>query len=424
MTFDRHARFSLLAVLTTALLMAASAASPPKKTPSKAAPRQTPEAHLGKGYDALKQDRYDEAASEFRAALAIDPKLTLRARFPLAVALFELHQAEAARKEFESVRGEVGDHENILYYLGRLDLDDRNFDSAVKNLSRAAAKPPFPDTAYYLGFAYFKQGDLASAEQWLRQARVATPRDARVPYQLGQVLRKLGREEEAQKILSQSSEQRQKDSAESQLRVECAQKLDQGNREEARRICEQLYDPGSAEKLTALGTIYGQHGDPEAALKPLQRAAELSPQSPQMQFNLALAYYQLNRLEEAKAVLKDPVARWPDVFQLSALYGGVLAKLGEDTPAYQALRHAHELNAQDTATADMLFLSTVKLGYKSGEAGQLNEAMRYFQEAAKMRPQEPEPHRGMALVYEQTGHHSQAVAEQAEADRLEKGSQP
>jgi hypothetical protein len=32
--------------------------------------------------------------------------------------------------------------------------------------------------------------------------------------------------------------------------------LDQGLREEARTICDQLYDPDNAEKLTALGTIY------------------------------------------------------------------------------------------------------------------------------------------------------------------------
>jgi hypothetical protein len=42
---------------------------------------EAPEAHLGKGYDALKLDRYDVAVSEFRAALEIDPKLVLRARF-------------------------------------------------------------------------------------------------------------------------------------------------------------------------------------------------------------------------------------------------------------------------------------------------------------------------------------------------------
>ena len=52
-------------------------------------PAVSAEVHVGKGYDALKQENYDLAASEFRAALSLDSTLVLRARFPLAVALFE-----------------------------------------------------------------------------------------------------------------------------------------------------------------------------------------------------------------------------------------------------------------------------------------------------------------------------------------------
>ncbi len=300
------------------------------KAASQATTPDTPEAHLGKGYDALKQDRYDAAVTEFRAALAADPGVSLRARFPLAVALFELHKSEEARHELELVRREVGDHPNVFYYLGRLDLDDHLYPSAIQNLTKAAAQPPFPDTAYYLGYACFKQGNLAAAEKWLKEASRLTPRDARVPYQLGLVYRKQGREQEATKSLALSEELRQRDSEQSRLRMECRQKLDQGLREEARAVCEQLYDPDDADKLTELGTIYGQYGDPQAALKPLRRAAELAPQSPQMQYNLALTYYRLNQFEQARAALANSVKRWPDLFQLTSLYGAILAKLGQD----------------------------------------------------------------------------------------------
>ena len=180
---------------------AASQSSPP--------PVSTPEAHLGKGYDALKNDRYDAAVAEFRAALRLDPSLVLRARFPLAVAFCELHKPVDARREFEAVRRDAGDHPNVLYYLGRLDLDERNFTGAIRNLTKAAAEPPFPDTTYYLGFACFKQGDLAAAEKWLTQASRTNPHDARILYQLGLVYRKQGREEEAQNAIVQSNEQRQ-----------------------------------------------------------------------------------------------------------------------------------------------------------------------------------------------------------------------
>jgi tetratricopeptide (TPR) repeat protein len=384
----------------------------------------TPEAHLGKGYEALKQDRYEIAASEFRAALALDPKLVLRARFPLAVALFELHQSEEARHEFEAVRHEIGDHPNISYYLGRLDLDGRNFESAIANLSKAAVEPPFPDTTYYLGFAYFKQGDFPSAEKWLKQAAETNPGDSRVPYQLGQVYRKQGREEDARKAFALSEELHQRDDNEGRLKVECAQRLEQGPSDEARVVCEQLYDPNNPEKLTALGTIYGQHGDLEAALKCFRRAAELSPQSPQMQYNLALTYYQLNRFEEARAALNGAVTHWPDLFPLNALYGAVLVKLGQDIPAYEALRRANQLNPQDPATSDLLYRLTLGLGRNRQAAQQYSEALGYLEEAAKLRSQESEPHRRMAEIYAVTGRAAQAKAEQEQAERLGKSATP
>lgn len=376
------------------------------------------ESHLGKGYDALRQDSYAVAAKEFRAALRIDPKLTLRARFPLAVALFELHEPGSARAELESIRREVGDHPNVLYYLGRLDLEERKFPGAITNLSEAAKQPPFPDTAYHLGFAYFQNGNFAEAEKWLRTAAEATPQDARVLYQLAQVYRKQGREDEARQTLQKSEEVRQRGNNESQLRTECAQKLDHGPPEEAHALCDQMYSPNDVAKLTALGTIYGQHGDLEAALKPLQRAAELEPESPQSQYNVALTYFQMNRLEDARVPLAKAVERWPDLFQLSALYGAILAKLGEEEAAYAALLHAHRLNPEDKSTEDALFLTTLGLGRKKAFAKQYAAALHYFQQAANLKPQEPSPHEGMAQIYSLTRRTTLAAAEEHHAQQL------
>lgn len=364
---------------------------------------ETAEAHLGKGYDALRQDRYDVAVAEFQAALRIDPKLVMRARFPLGVAFFELKQSADARREFEAVRREAGDHPNIAYYLGRLDLLDQNFAGAVQNLTQAAVKPPFPDTAYYLGLACLKNGDLAAAEKWLKQAAQVNPRDSLAPYQLGLVYRKQGREAEAKRAFTESTDLRRRDTEETQMRTECAQKLDSGPRGEAHKVCQGLYDPDNAERLTALGTIYGQHGDFEAALEPLRRAAELAPQAPQMQYNLAFTYYRMGRFEEARAPVAKAVERWPDIFQLNFLYGAVLAKLGDDTGAYRALERAHELNAQDAGAADLLYAAALRLARKHQAAGRYPEALRYFSEADKLRPGDPEARRGLDEVHALAG---------------------
>jgi tetratricopeptide (TPR) repeat protein len=380
----------------------------------------TAEAHLAKGYDALKEDRYNVAVDEFHAALGLDPSLVLRARFPLAVAFFERHKNLEARRELEAVRQVVGDHPNVMYYLGRVDLEEHSFDQAILHFTKAASEPPFPDTAYYLGFAYFRHGDLDTAEEWLKKAETATPHDARVPYQLGFVYRQKGLQDASAKAFAQAAQLRERDADEARIQGECAQKLQQGQREQARAVCDQLYDDNDAERLTELGTLYGQHRDYEAALKPLRRAAELAPQSPQMQFNLAMVYFQLSRFEEARAPLRTALQRWPDLFQLNALYGAVLLKLGEELPAYQALQHAHELNPSDSGTVDLVYQGAISLGQKSEAGRRYTEALRYYSEAAKLRPSEPAPHRGRAKIYALTGKPSQAKAEQAAADRLAK----
>jgi tetratricopeptide (TPR) repeat protein len=416
--------FQLICRRIVPVLVAFALASGYPSAAQDAAPSQptTAEAHLGAGYEALKKDQYEAAVSEFKAALALDPTLVGRARFPLAVALFEMHQWAEARREFESLRHEMGDHPNILYYLGRLDIEASDYKGASEKLSTAAAKPPFPDTAYYLGFSFLKQHDLPNAEKWLKTAVQQTPQDSRVEFQLAKVYREQGRDEEAKQALAHSEEIRRRNQSDIQLKAECAQKLDQGLLEEAHQTCQQLYDPENPEKLTSLGTIYGQHGDLQAALKCFQRAAELAPQSPQMQYNLALTYYQLNQSANARAPLERALKRWPDLFQLNALYGAVLAKLGEDALAYQALHHAHDLNPQDSGTAQLLYLNTLQLAREAQEARSYSESLRYLHEAAKLRPDQAEPHRRMADIYSLTAEVAKATAEQREADRLSKST--
>ena len=212
-----HRKALVLVVAALTVLISATAAGQQSATqPVVAAPPNTarsagpnsPEAHLAKGYDALKEDRYTVAVDEFRAALTLDPSLVLRARFPLAVALFEMHNNPEARRELEAVRQVVGDHPNVMYYLGRVDLEEHSFDQAIVHFTRAASKPPFPDTAYYLGFAYFKHGDLDAAEEWLKKAELATPHDSRVPYQLGFVYRQKGLQDASAKAFAQAAQLR------------------------------------------------------------------------------------------------------------------------------------------------------------------------------------------------------------------------
>jgi tetratricopeptide (TPR) repeat protein len=234
------------------------------------------------------------------------------------------------------------------------------------------------------------------------------------------VYRKEGREEESRKALALSEEIRQREGDETRLRTECAQRLDQGPREEARAFCQKLFDPANVEKLTSLGAIYGQHGDLEAALIPLKRAAELEPQTPQVQYNLAWTYYRMGRFQDARAPLAGVVERWPDLFPINSLYGAVLLNLGEVLPAYEALSRAHRLNGQDRATSEMLYRASLELAKRSEAARNYPEAIRYLEGAVQLRPDDAGPHLGLAEIYKEMGRASEAAAEQERADRLTK----
>src|SRR5258708_19437674 len=149
----------LAALLPLTLVISGTPGAASQRAPAaQLAPPDSPDAHLGRAYDALRNDKYEMAAAEFRAALKLDPKLTLRARFPLAVSLFEMKKPEEARRGVGYVRPEAGDHPNISHYLGRLGMDVLHNESAILNFKQAIPHPPFPDTAHYLGLAYFIQG--------------------------------------------------------------------------------------------------------------------------------------------------------------------------------------------------------------------------------------------------------------------------
>ena len=387
----------------------------------KAAVGDALELHLGNGYEALRQERYEEAEKEFRAALAMDPSLVMRAQFPLAVALFEQRKTAEARSEFETVRHAEGDRPGILYYLGRLDLDEHNYKKAVENLGKANSHPPFPDTPFFLGVAYLKLGSDREAEKWLKKATELNPGESRAEYELAKLYRKQGREEDAKQAFERSKEMKTQSDKLSQLKWACGQELDRGPGDQA-PSCDELYDPTNAESLTALGILYGQHGQLEKALRPLQRAVELAPQSPQTLYNLAFTYYQLKRFADARGPLQTAVERWPDVFPLNALYGAILFNLSEMPAAYQVLHHAHQLNPQDAGATALLYQSALELAQRPEQNSGNADALRYLQEAAALAPGDPEPHRRMAAIYRRIGQIQKADQEEQRAAELSKSS--
>jgi tetratricopeptide (TPR) repeat protein len=312
------------------------------------------DAQIGKGYDLVQKELYLEAAQEFQAALALNPAL-VRVRYQLGVCYFAIYQFAESRKEFERLLRETAADPSIVYYLGRLDLVEENLDSAISRLNIVASDPPFPDTAYYLGSAYLKKGDLAQAEKWLRKAAELAPRDARVPEHLARINLKTGRRSEAEKLYALAAELRERSHLGNSQAIDCNRALASQPLEQAHAVCRKLFDARDPDKLTFLGMIYGDRQQYAEALEPFEQAARLDPESFEIQYNLALTYFRLKRYSEARTPFERAAALRPEFFGANALLGATLYMLHDDARSYQALGYAHRLNPEEFLSRSRVF---------------------------------------------------------------------
>ena len=363
----------------------------------------TAESHIGRGYDLVKDERYQEAATEFQQALALKPGL-VRARYQLAVCWFALGKMQDSRQEFARLQKETGNDPRVEYYLARLDLRAGDIDAVIARLSGLMSAPPFSDTAYYLGTAYLEKREFGLAEKCLRAAARADAPDYRVPDHLARVYLQTGRKVEAEKQFALSSQLRQRYDEGSRQAVVCSQLLETKPWEEAQPACRQLFDPNDADKLTTLGMLYGQHGHYMEAVEPLLEASRLDGDSSEIQHDLGLTYFRLKRYPEARAALEKAVALRPDFFGSTALLGATLYTLGEDDSAYRLLEHAHALNPGDHDTADLLFKEALILANREETQKRYDAAFNYLQTAAELRPADPEVQQRLSAASRHLGH--------------------
>jgi tetratricopeptide (TPR) repeat protein len=354
-------------------------------------------AHIGKGYELVQNDQFAEAAQEFRAALAIDPSAR-NARYQFAICLFALGERDASRNEFERLRAETKDDPNVAYYLARIDLLAGDAAGAIRRLTPLMSHPPFDDAAFYLGSAYLTNGDLDHAVKWLRTAAQSDPHDFRSHYRLARALQRKGLHTQAEREYALSTEMREHYNETARQSVACVQAMRTASGSGAHDICNHLFDPNDADKLTTLGMLYGENGKYQEAIEPLARAAQLDSESFEVYHNLGLTYFRLKRFAEAREPLEKAVSLRPDFFGSNALLGATLYSLKDDPSAYRVLDFAHQLQPDDTDTAELLFRVSVILANKSAAAADYQASLKFLSAAASLRPSAPEIERRIAEI--------------------------
>jgi len=221
---------------------------------------------------------YLHAAVAWNKSQAIAP-LPTPLRFSLAMTYIGMGRSDWARAALEKLAAENPKSGLYVYWLGRLDFDQRAYPQAIAHFQQAITLAPTLARAYdSLGLCYYHQNENALAVQAFQKAididRTA-PHPSAWPY-LNLAI--------AQHDLNQPK------AAEANLR-------------EAIRL-----DPAFAQPHFQLGNLLQAAGQTPAAIAEFREAARLDPHYAEPHFALARIYRTLGRQSAARAEVKTYLA--------------------------------------------------------------------------------------------------------------------
>jgi tetratricopeptide (TPR) repeat protein len=155
------------------------------------------------GVALLEQFKHREGAEQFERALKLDPQLAL-ARINLAIALYNVPDADAAAREAARALTLAPDSPQALYLLALVARSRNNTDEAIaafRRVLRADARDTGANVN--LGQLYAQARNYAEAERAFRAALASEPYNTTALYGLANVLLRSNRREEGQRLLQQ-----------------------------------------------------------------------------------------------------------------------------------------------------------------------------------------------------------------------------
>lgn len=279
-----------------------------------------------------------------------------------------------ARAAYDSAAAIAGSSDELAYRQGLLAWFDGRLDDAIKGFNRAVASPDeaLQTTALVRrGRAYLDRGDFQSARVDFATALALNPESAAAMAGVGRAALAAGDPEQAIASLEQALQ----------------------------------LNPGASKLYQPLGLAYREMGNSEQARAALARVGEVEvglpdpvldvirsrSRSPQFWLQSGLAQADLGNFEAAADQIGRAAALAPNDLGILAVYGRVLARLGELDLAREALERVVE--DENAELVDWLYLARVYQGL-----GQFDEARQAYIRASELDPLSPEPQEALARI--------------------------
>ncbi len=341
-------------------------------------PQQPPDAaaKFNRAVELQQQGKLDEAAAEYRAALAIKP-------------------------DYAEAQANLG---AVLSRLGKYDEAIVAYESAYK------LAPHLTPILLNLGIAHYRAGQLAKAAETLKSFLEKRPDSMQARQLYGLSLFEIGRDEEAIVELELTLDAAQPDPAVLySLGLAYLRLGKPGFRATLERLA--AFPAGRPALHLLQGQAFLRDLEFELALEELQAAAKLHPDLPRLHLSLGLAHFKLGHNKEAIAAFEEELKRSARDFTTLYYLADALEKDGDISAAQQRIEAALKLDPQAPEAQGLLG----KILFKRGKAA---EAAAPLEFAAAKKPNDHELRYTLARVYQQLGRKEDAAREFAEVQRL------
>jgi tetratricopeptide (TPR) repeat protein len=302
---------------------------------------------LAQAYQSL--GRLDDAAAVFRERIKISPK-SAQPYLMLGLILRQQNKIDEARRALEDAQRLAPDNLLVVSHLVDLDLQKREFDTALKRVHVGLEKNPHSAGGHFLeGKIYAAQGswdrakaallktleldpNSSSAHDLLISTYLAANKLPQAIQQLESLLSKSPDNARALMLLALTHERmgefaKARDAYEKLLAIKpdsppvlnnlaylYAERLNELDKalELAQKV--RALQPGDAAIADTLGWILYKRGDYKEALALLQESAQNLPDNPEIQFHLGMANYMMGRKDEARDAFRQAAAavNFPD----------------------------------------------------------------------------------------------------------------
>ncbi|MGO8792434.1 MAG: tetratricopeptide repeat protein [Terriglobia bacterium] len=402
-----------------------------------------------RGITLAQLDRVDEAATEYREAIRLDPKSPDAYR-NLGYLEWMRHRPDAARHVLDEALKLAPDDPYANYYRGRVDLDSKDYAPAVAHMEKSPGLwPADPAFGFALAEAYLSLHRETAARQALSRVQNLKLTDAQ-SVQYGALL--VAAQDKAAAIeVFQRMQTAHHDASWALFNLALAQLL-AGHPQESVSIARSVATPqGSPQAWTLLGIAAAETQDRERSISAFRMAAQFAPGQEERWLDLTRELMDSQRYVEAVSAAKQGLERLPRSYALRLRLGAAYMKSGQykeaegvfrdliaqgDTQPTSAIGLAQALlrETQPDAAAQVLQDTEKRLGtsfllvYFEGialdRAAKPEEALRRFQEAVRLNPRSAEAHQWLGMAELRARQVDPAITDLKETLRLDPQNQP